>query len=266
MLGPAQEAVARLELRSGLRRNAAGAGQGFERVAGRRQAQLRHAPAPDELLRLGEELDLADAAAAELDVVARDLDAASAAMRVDLPLDRVDVLDRREIEMLAPQERRQLGEEFLPRLAVAGDGARLDEGGALPVLACAFIIRERRLERDRRRGRGGVRPEAQVGAEHISLGRALAHDALKIVREAGEEALHAALAAIARALGVIKQDEIDVARIVELQGAELAEAEHDEAVPARRIARLRKLDLARVCGGAEQVLHRNIERQVRQSG
>ncbi len=75
-----------------------------ERVASRGCAQFGHASAPDQLLRLGEELDLANAAAPELDVVSRDSDAAAAAMGVDLALDRMDVLDRREIEMLAPQE------------------------------------------------------------------------------------------------------------------------------------------------------------------
>ena len=57
-----------------------------------RPRSSRQPPAPDQLLGLGEELDLADAAAADLDVVAVDRDSAAAAMRVDLPLDRVDVL------------------------------------------------------------------------------------------------------------------------------------------------------------------------------
>ncbi len=106
----------------------------------------------------------------------------------------------------------------------------------------------------------GLQP--QIGAEDIALGGALAHEALKIVREAREEALHAALAAIARALGVIKQDEIDVARIVELEGAELAHAQDDEAAAARRIGGIGELDLARVRGGAQQMPRRQVERQL----
>ena len=65
-------------------------------------AQLAQPAAPDQLLGLGEELDLADAAAADLDVVAFDRDSPAAAMRLDLALDRMDVRDRREIEVPAP--------------------------------------------------------------------------------------------------------------------------------------------------------------------
>ena len=81
----------------------------------RAAAQLRVAAAGDELLRLDEELDLADAAAAELDVVAGDRDLPMAAMIVDLALDRMDVGDRRVVEIFAPDIRRQLGEEGFAR-------------------------------------------------------------------------------------------------------------------------------------------------------
>ena len=67
--------------------------------------RLAQPPAPDQLLGLRKELDFADAAAAGLDVVALDSDSPAAAIGVDLPLDRVDVLDRREIEVLPPDER-----------------------------------------------------------------------------------------------------------------------------------------------------------------
>ena len=106
MLDPAQEAVglgqsSRASARCG---PAAASARSASQVPAR--AQLGQAAAPDQLLGLGEELDLADAAAAELDVVAGDRDRAAAAMRVDLALDRMDVLDRGEVEMLAPEERR----------------------------------------------------------------------------------------------------------------------------------------------------------------
>ena len=64
------------------------------------------AAAGDELLGLHEELDLADAAAAELDVVALDRDLAMAAIGVDLPLHAVDVGDGGEVEIFAPDEGR----------------------------------------------------------------------------------------------------------------------------------------------------------------
>ena len=78
------------------------------------------AAAGDELLGLDEELDLADAAAAELDVVAFDRDLAMAAIGVDLPLHRVDVGDRGEIEIFAPDEGREVAEQRFAGRDVAG--------------------------------------------------------------------------------------------------------------------------------------------------
>ena len=127
-------------------------GEHGERLAA---AQLRMAAAGDQLLRLHEELDLADAAAAELDVVALDRDLAVAAIGVDLPLHRVHVGDRGEVEIFAPDEGREFAQELLAGRDIAGAGARLDHRRAFPVLADAFVIVERRGGRDRdlRRGR-----------------------------------------------------------------------------------------------------------------
>ncbi len=65
------------------------------------------AAAGDQLLGLHEELDLADAAAPELDVVALDRDLVVAAVGVDLPLHRLDVGDRGVVEIFAPDEGRR---------------------------------------------------------------------------------------------------------------------------------------------------------------
>ena len=85
-----------------LRINPAAGMQRIEGRQGRLRAQVGMPPAGNELLGLDEELDLADAAATELDVVACDRDFAVAAMGVDLPLDRMDVRDRGVVEVFAP--------------------------------------------------------------------------------------------------------------------------------------------------------------------
>ena len=115
MLDAAQKAVIFGQLRRRLpsMRPAAASRCNASQVGPTRSSRI--AAAPDQLLRLGEELDFADAAAADLDVVALDGDLRAAAMRVDLALDRVDVLDRREIEVLAPDEGLQLGAESARR-------------------------------------------------------------------------------------------------------------------------------------------------------
>ena len=101
--------------------------QGEQRLA---DAQILLAAAGDQLLRLHEELDLADAAAAELDVVTGDADHREAAVRVDLALHRVDVGDGGEVEILAPDERREIGQEHIA-------------GGESPATARALIMAAR---------------------------------------------------------------------------------------------------------------------------
>ena len=149
-------------------------GQHVERAAA---AQLRIAAAGDQLLGLDEELDLADAAAAELDVVAGDRDLLVAAMIVDLALDRMDVGDRRVVEIFAPD----VGREFArgtprPPAMSPATGARLDQRRALPVLAEALVVVERRLGRDGDVRRAGIGPQAQVDAEDVAVGGALLED------------------------------------------------------------------------------------------
>ena len=131
------------------------------------------AAAGDELLGLHEELDLADAAAAELDVVALDRDLAVTAIGVDLPLHRVDVGDGGEVEIFAPDEGRELREQCLAGGDIAGAGPRLDHRGAFPVLPAALVVVERRRGRDRDLGRGRIGTQPQIGAEDVAVGGAL---------------------------------------------------------------------------------------------
>ena len=120
VLDAAQEIVGRRQIvaRGGVDPAAVGErGERRERVAA---AQFGVAAAGDELLGLDEELDLANAAAAELDVVALDRDVAVAAIGVDLPLHRVHVGNRGEVEIFAPDEGRQLAQQRLAGRDVAG--------------------------------------------------------------------------------------------------------------------------------------------------
>src|SRR6266536_5513041 len=106
------------------------------------------APPGDELLGLHEEFDLADAAAAELDVMALDRDLVMPLEGSHLTLHRVHVRDGPIVEVLAPDERRDLAQEGLARRNIAGGRACLDHGGTLPVLPGALIIVERGRDRD----------------------------------------------------------------------------------------------------------------------
>ena len=232
MLDRAQEAIGLGQLPVRCGRDPAAlleARQRGERVG---DAQLRLAAAGDQLLGLHEELDLADAAAADLDVVAGHGDGAEAVEGVDLPLHGVDVGDGREIQIFAPDVGRQLAKDGGARGDVAGHRAGLDEGGALPVLAEALVVVERSLGGDRERRGAGIGPQAQIGAEHIAVAGALREQAHEIAREAHEERLHLEAGAQADAGEVVEDDEVDVGGVVELEGTVLAHAQHDVAVGA----------------------------------
>ena len=156
--------------------------------------------------------------------MAKNGDFAMALMRVNLPLDRMNIGDGGEIEIFAPHERRQLLEKNLAGLDIAGDGPRLDEGGALPVLAHAFVIGIGRLQRNGDRRRAGVGAQPQIGAKHIAVGGVLAHDFDDPPREPREEIDVLVRPRHARALAVEQHDEIDVGGIIQLIGALLAHA------------------------------------------
>ncbi len=78
----------------------------------------------------------------------------------------------------------QLLEQLAPGLQIAGAGARLDEGRALPVLPEALVVDERRLRRQRELGGAGVGAQAQIGAEHVAVAGALLQELHEIARQA----------------------------------------------------------------------------------
>src|SRR5690606_25508186 len=82
-----------------------------------------------QLLGLHEELDLADTATAELDVVPLDRNFTMPLVGMDLALDRMDIRDRGVVEVLAPDVWLKLLQERVARLDVASDRPRLDHGG-----------------------------------------------------------------------------------------------------------------------------------------
>ena len=140
-----------------------------------------------------------------------------------------------------------------PGLDVAGHGLRLDHGGAFPVLAGGRVIGLGSADREGGRGRAGVRAQPQVGAEHIAVCRPLVHDRDQVAGEPGEDLLQPVAARVGRNLLVEEDDDVDVAGIVQLAGAEFAHAEDDEAGALFRGLRVGQGELAPIVQGAEQV-------------
>jgi hypothetical protein len=234
VLDGTQEAIGLVEVVPHLRLDPAGIRQPLQRHQRLGHAQRRLPAAGDQLLRLGEELDLANAAAPDLDIVPRHSNLSEAAHGMDLPLHGVDVGDGREVEVFAPDEGSEILQQAFPRGDVAGHGTRLDEGGALPVLADGFVVVKGGVGGDGKRRGARIGPQAQIGAEHVAVLGALADEAHEVARQAHQEGLHLQAGPHAYAVRIVEDDEIDVGGIVELEGAVLAHGQHDVAVGPRR--------------------------------
>ncbi len=152
------------------------AAEGIEHVQRARPAQRRPPPAIDQLLRLHEEFDLANAATAKLEIVPGNRDLVVPFHGIDLPLHRVDIRDGTVIEVFPPDEGLQFLEIGRAGGFIARDNAGLDHRRAFPVLAHGFVIGERGIDRHGDGCGAGIGPEAQIDAQHIAIRRALRED------------------------------------------------------------------------------------------
>ena len=151
-----------------------------------------------------------------------------AAHGMNLALHRMDVGDRGIIEIAAPDERRELSRKASPSLRSPAMGR------ALMIAARSQFwprIRSRKGRRHGNRdgGRAGIGPQPQIDAQHIAVGRALLQKFDEAAGDAHEGRRWLAQLRGRRAGGIEKNDEIRVARIVELGGAVLAERRNDDA-------------------------------------
>ncbi len=236
--------------------------QRADRIAGFRLPQPGIAPAPDQLLGLGEEFDFADPAAAELDVVPAHGDLAVTLHGVDLALDRVNVLDGGEVEMAPPDERPQMLQEVGARIRIAGDRARLDHRRALPILPHALVIGFGRQHRHGERRRAGIRPQPEVGAEDIAVFAVVLQQAYQIAGQPHEAVLQAALSAVVDLVAVIKHDQVDIAGVVQLARPQLAHAEDDEARTLARAFHVRQNQIARHGRAMQQMIGGKPQRRI----
>jgi hypothetical protein len=240
-----------------------GRGQRRQRALRARRAQRGLATAMDELVHVREELDLADAAAAALQVVARAECLAVGIMVADPPGDRLELADRAEIERAPPHERVDRLQEIAPDRRVPSDMAGTDERGTLPGQRARLIMRDRRIHRQRDRRHLGRRAQPQIDPEHIAL-------AVPLLDEVGQRlpnphpGLGRLLARPSRQHGgIVEVEQVHVGRIIELPAAELAESDDGKAARllARRPGRHHRLQrlLKRLVGEVGQGAHHIVQ-------
>ncbi|MNX81695.1 hypothetical protein D3C86_1133900 [compost metagenome] len=245
MLQPAQLDIGGGQFVARLGRHMAPLGQRLQRLQRARRAQALVAPAQDQLLRLDVELDLADAAAPQLQIGPRRLQPFAGLVDVDLFLDRLDIQHRLVVQAAPPDVRDQRLQERRPLGRVPGADPRLDEGRPLPVLADRFIVGQGHGRRDHRRGRGRIGPQPQVHPEDIAVRRPLAQQARQTLGQAVDEALR--LYAFAKRafqdLRLEEERQVDVRGIVELERPALAHGQDEQA----------RHGAARIVGGRGQL-------------
>src|SRR5947209_10960801 len=139
----------------------------------RRRAYRRIATAVDHLLDLDEELDLANAPAAPLEVVTgadmRPLREMVPNPRGNLP----HLVYYAEIERAAPHERLDRVEEALAKRNVTGRGASADERGAFPRQRAGLIMGDSGIHWQSDRRDFGRRTKAEVDPLDVAVGGAL---------------------------------------------------------------------------------------------
>lgn len=193
-------------------------------------AQRRFATAADQLQRLDEEFDFANATGTALDVVGQFL---ARDFRGDRSLHFAQAIQRAVIEISPIDERPQRIEEAQSRICIARNGPRLLPRIAFPVASFALEVRLHRGERQGHAARVAERTQAQVDAMREALRRRFVEQLRQLLPQAREVILgRERTRAVAVAFLRIRVDEVDVGREIQFATAQLAEAEHHQALHA----------------------------------
>ncbi len=258
VLEPAQENIRRRQLLDRRGGELAFHGERPEHLQRRARPQLGVAPPANQLERLRDELDLADAPGAELDVVG---EVAARHLLADLRVQLPDRLDRAVVEILPEHERPDDLSELLgqARLA-AGDDARLDPRVAFPLAPMREEVLLERVEARRERPGVAPRPQPHVDPEDLPVRGRVGEEADHALPEPHEELV---MRERPRTGGLaflrIHEHEVDVGGDVELAPAELAHPDDQEVAGGRAVGRLERGARAGVGGGERnlgEVAHR----------
>ena len=258
VLEAAQIRVRGLQLGDDIRRQQPRARELRQRAQQRGRLQPAVATAADELEGLHDELDLANAAGTELDVIGE-------LAPLDLALDQrfhlPQALEHPVVQIAAIDERPHRGSVNFGVALGRRDRACLDVCVTLPVAAVAWQVI---LEGGKTGNQRAAVPEgaqSQVDAQHEAVGRRRLQQPYEALAEPREELLvrNRARAVCLAMLGK-QQNEVDVRGEVELAASEFAHCNHDERL--RRAVSGTGLPIAGD-EGATRDAYSSIDRRVR---
>ncbi len=245
--------------------------QALQRLQRAADAQVRVAAGVQELQRLHEELDLADAAAAQLQIHAGRARGFLLRARLEQP----HLVHGLQVEVLAEDERGKPPQGFLARREVARDRPRLEQREALPGCPVALVVELQAADGVDDGAAAALRPQIEIHAEDESAFRRHAGRAHRGRHRFGEPGIEGevvdGVGSLRPAVLVVDVDHVGVGREVQLLPAELAHAEHAEArgppgaAPGRRSVDRAEAPVVEADGGLERPggKPREIERDFR---
>ncbi|GFO81887.1 MAG: hypothetical protein A49_15140 [Methyloceanibacter sp.] len=186
--------------------------------------------ARDQLLRLHEEFDIANAAPAQLDIVTAHRDGAMALELVDTAFHRVDIGHGGEVQIFPPNERQELLEKSLAKSGVAGRDPRLDKRRAFPILPVALVVDQPGLRRERDLRRAGVRPQPQIRSIDVAVLGLLLQQPDQIPRDLHEKGRRLDALGKTRPVQVVEHHEVDIGRVVQFPCPQLAHGDDEISV------------------------------------
>jgi hypothetical protein len=180
VLRPAQEGIGAAQCLAVRRRQHADLSQGGERALRRPVAHLRDASAVQELQGLGDQLDVANAAGADLEA---ERGGAAPLRLLDLFLHGFDCSDAAVVHRRAVDDRVDGANCLPPEGEVAGDRPRLHERGLFPGRRPGVVVIGEHRVRDDERTRLTLGAQIEVDAIEEALARRLVHQPGELVRD-----------------------------------------------------------------------------------
>ena len=184
----------------------------------------------DHLLDLNEELDLADASAAPLEIVPGTDDRAMSEMVANPRRDLPNLVDHPEVERPPPYERLDGVEKPLPKRPITCGSSGPDEGRSLPRQRARFVMRNGRVHRQRDGSDFGRRTQPEINSLHVPVLGALLQDFDDPPAHPNRSLTSVVAAAPGHCFRIEQQQEVDVRAVVELAAAKLAHGDDCEAV------------------------------------
>ena len=231
--------------------NLPGGSQSRQRVDCRGRPQRGVPPAMNELVDLGKEFALANAAATAFQVEAGAERLPPGIMVPDPAGHATNLTDRTEIQPPTPDKWPYDVKKTLPQPDVTRTGPGPDERRPLPRQCARFIIGNGRIDRQRNRRHFGIGPQPQVNTEDIPVAVAGLHD-LHHPRRNPHRRFGGFVPLPARqGFGVKDQDRINVRTVIQFLAAMFAK--RDGRKSARLLSRSQGFDR-----GADRMIKGNI--------